>query len=334
VRVEKRAGQTVDPDSFAVGQAFYDDATNSSAVGAAIATDHGFLYAEAYCAEPGAGSTLSIIAIPESGEPSAPQVLPLERIWCSKWASPPAGFEGKMKYVRTASALYLVVGLSLFEILPNDVVRPIAYNIPSSLSSQDLDVVAAGSKLAFASRDYSQITTLRIDPSDPSATVVGVSAMSSPGSGLALTAPQGRLIVSWVEAADDNGGYSLRWASVDDSGKVEAPQTIVVTGTGEIGDVQVASDDRGLASLYARRTFPSDPFELALRRFDPSQVTMQDSDDVRIIATDITTLGHALTRAGEGQWLATYAKHGDIFTDWGTPSSRVYGRFVYESAAH
>ena len=98
----------------------------------------------------------------------------------------------------------------------------------------------------------------------------------------------------------------------------------------EEGYFRVDVDGRGLALLYARRTFASDPYEIVLHRFDPAS----PADDVRVVATGITTLGYALARAGEGQWLAAYTRRtattSSMFGDPNATTARIYARFIYD----
>ncbi len=331
VRVSNRTGKVVDSSSLALGEIILD-------TGAAAAIDGGFIYATQACGSDSSSgsSVLSLRVVPETGEPSGPRGFPMEGSTCN----PSVG----VRFVRAQGALYVVVllrswpnQLFLFEVAPDGGARPIAHAIPNGRwQYEQVDAVAVGGKILLALQAGDYVTTAFVDPA-AATTVVGmqdtlVANMAEPVPAFRVAAPAGRPIFYWTEPSMTSPGFSLRWAPLDDAGKMGAAQTIA-TERGEMGDLQLDFDDRGLAILYARRTFPSDPYEIVLRRFDPAQPVTQGRGDVRVVATGITTVGHALASAGEGQWLAAYAEGGNSFGNVsvaGAQVSRVFGRFIYE----
>ncbi len=334
VRVSKATGKVVDSESFSLDDGPFPIDFQASAV---TATERGFFYASRHWA-PGDISALYLREIPESGQPSAAKVFPME--------GSASNGAAKFKFARTASGLYFAAivphsrsDVFVFRIADDGTAQPVAHSIPNGhWGYNNLHLVAVGDKIVVGLQEGRLLTTAILDPSAPTTTVMGMVAVpiSAPPlllSGLGFALSAGRPVLHWIESSWDSD-YSLRWAPLDDAGMIGTPQTIV-TERGNVGDVQVDSDDRGLAILYARRTFQTDPYEIVLRRFDPAQGTSQGRDDVRVVATGITTVGHALVSAGKGQWLAAYAEGGNSFGDVsiaGAPVSRVYGRFIYESA--
>lgn len=326
LRVSKRTGRVLDSGSFALGT--LSDATvmkNSS--GAIAAVDGGFLYATQPITAAGS-SVLSLRVVPNTGEPSEPQLIAME----SSAAS--------LEFVRVKEALYLVVLPSeepkhvlLYRITQDNRVELCANVIPF-WGYQHLSATTVGSQILLLYTFEYSFTTALVDPLVGTTIIRSQELIKENADTFALVSPGGQPMFVWAEPFAANGpDYSLRWAPLDDAGKMGIPQTIA-TDRGTVGAQAVEFDGRGLAILYARKTFPSDPYEIVMRRFDPSGGATQGPDDVRVVATNIMTLGHTFASSGEGQWLAAYAEYGywtqgrDLL---GSSESRVYGRFIYES---
>jgi len=73
-----------------------------------------------------------------------------------------------------------------------------------------------------------------------------------------------------------------------------------------------------------------------MRRIDAAGRLRDGPSAARVLATGVTTPGHAVAAAGPFRWLTAYARYGSIYGDEGStiwrndePASRVFLRFVY-----